>query len=131
VIDFRIYFHIIGNMKTNSALAALAALAQESRLAIFRFLVEAGPDGSPVGRIADALELPAATLSFHLKELARASLLVSKQEGRFIWYAANFATMNGLVEYLTKNCCGGQPNLCAPICAPARRETKPRGRISR
>ena len=118
-------------MKTNSALAALAALAQESRLAIFRFLVEAGPDGSPVGRIADALELPAATLSFHLKELARANLLVSKQEGRFIWYAANFATMNGLVEYLTKNCCGGRPSLCTPICAPARRKTKPRERIPR
>jgi DNA-binding transcriptional ArsR family regulator len=105
-------------MKTNDALDALGALAQESRLAVFRYLVEAGPEGSPVGKIADALNLPAATLSFHLKELSRAKLLVSRQEGRFIWYAANFQTMNALIAYLTENCCGGRPEECAPQCSP-------------
>jgi DNA-binding transcriptional ArsR family regulator len=105
-------------MKTKGALSALAALAQESRLAVFRYLVEAGTQGSPVGQIADALGLPAATLSFHLKELTRADLLVSSQQGRFIWYTANFATMNSLIAYLTENCCAGQPQLCGPACAP-------------
>lgn len=105
-------------MKTQTALAALAALAQESRLAIFRYLVEAGPNGSSVGPIAEALSLPAATLSFHLKELTHADLLVSRQEGRFIWYSANFETMNGLIEYLTENCCGGKSELCGPSCNP-------------
>lgn len=111
-------------MKTQTALAALAALAQESRLAIFRHLVEIGPEGSPVGQIADALVLPAATLSFHLKELSRAQLLVGRQEGRFIWYAANFDTMNALIAYLSENCCGGQPQLCAPGCAPVKPTTR-------
>jgi ArsR family transcriptional regulator len=106
-------------MKTKSALDALAALAQESRLAIFRYLVEVGPGGSPVGRIAEKLKMPAATLSFHLKELTHAALLISRQEGRFIWYVANFDTMNALVAYLTENCCAGQPGLCGPVCAPA------------
>ena len=107
-------------MKTQSALAALAALAQESRLAIFRYLVEAGPEGSSVGPIAEALDLPAATLSFHLKELTHAALLVSRQKGRFIWYSANFETMNGLIAYLTENCCGGRPEMCGPSCAPTK-----------
>ena len=107
-------------MKTKDALAALAALAQESRLAIFRHLVEAGPEGSPVGKIGEALGLPAATLSFHLKELTHAALLESRQQGRFIWYATNFATMNALLGYLTENCCGGKPGLCAPAAKPLR-----------
>jgi ArsR family transcriptional regulator len=106
-------------MKTYMAIAALAALAQESRLAIFRYLVEAGPEGSTVGSIAEALDLPAATLSFHLKELTRAALLNSQQEGRFIRYSANFDTMNNLIGYLTENCCGGKPELCSPICSPS------------
>jgi ArsR family transcriptional regulator, arsenate/arsenite/antimonite-responsive transcriptional repressor len=111
-------------MKTQAALAALGALAQDSRLAVFRFLVEMGPAGSSVGNIAEALELPAATLSFHLKALTHASLLVSRQDGRFIWYAANFDTMNGLIAYLTENCCGGKPELCGPACAPAKSTAK-------
>jgi DNA-binding transcriptional ArsR family regulator len=112
-------------MKTKDALAALAALAQESRLAIFRHLVEAGPEGLPVGKIADALGLPAATLSFHLKELTQAGLLESRQDGRFIWYATHFATMNALIGYLTENCCGGKPGLCTPPAKPLRpRSTK-------
>ena len=112
-------------MKTKDALFALGALAQESRLAIFRLLVELGPDGSSVGKIADALSLPAATLSFHLKELAHAGLLVSRQEGRFVWYVANFDAMNGLVAYLTENCCGGH-GVCAPQCAPQSTKAKRR-----
>ena len=108
-------------METKAVLDALAALSQATRLAIFRYLVEAGPEGSTVGPVADALGLAAATLSFHLKELTNAALLGSRQEGRFIWYAANFDTMNGLVAYLTENCCGGKPELCGPSCAPAKR----------
>ena len=113
-------------MKTKNALAALAALAQESRLAIFRYLVEIGPDGSPVGKIADALRLPAATLSFHLKELVRAELLVGRQDGRFIWYAANFDAMNELIDYLTENCCAGASGACAVTCAPQPRKARRR-----
>jgi DNA-binding transcriptional ArsR family regulator len=105
-------------METEAVLTALSALSQETRLAIFRYLVEAGPAGSIVGKIADVHGLAPATLSFHLKELTRAGLLVAKQEGRFIRYVANFETMNGLVAYLTENCCGGRPEQCAPACSP-------------
>ncbi|HEY6893017.1 MAG TPA: metalloregulator ArsR/SmtB family transcription factor [Rhodanobacteraceae bacterium] len=105
-------------MKTEAALAALAALSQRTRLEVFRYLVEAGTEGAAVGSIADALKVAAPTLSFHLKELSHADLVSSKQEGRFIRYAANFAAMNGLVDYLTENCCRGRPELCAPACAP-------------
>lgn len=112
-------------MKTKEALLALAALAQENRLAIFRHLVEIGPEGSPVGKIAEMLGLAAPTLSFHLKELTHAELLSSRQEGRFIWYVVNFDTMNALIDYLTENCCGGQPGLCAPMSKSTRvRSTK-------
>ena len=106
-------------MKTEPALAALAGLAQRTRLEIFRYLVQAGPSGEAVGSIGKWLDIPAATLSFHLKELSRAGLINSRQDGRFIWYSANFAAMNGLIEYLTENCCGGQPQLCTPACKPA------------
>jgi ArsR family transcriptional regulator, arsenate/arsenite/antimonite-responsive transcriptional repressor len=101
-------------MKTPFALAALSALAQETRLAVFRYLVEAGPDGMTVGRIGEALEVPAATLSFHLKELSHAGLVTSRQESRFYWYSANYEVMNGLIAYLTDNCCRGQPDACCP-----------------
>ena len=104
-------------MKTTDALSALAGLAQESRLAIFRLLVEQGPEGLPAGAIADRLGLANATLSFHLKELTHAGLVSARQAGRFIYYRANYRTMNGLVAYLTENCCGG--NTCDIACAPA------------
>jgi ArsR family transcriptional regulator, arsenate/arsenite/antimonite-responsive transcriptional repressor len=116
-------------MKTKNALSSLSALAQETRLAIFRHLVEIGPEGSPVGAIRDALKQADATLSFHLKELSQADLLVSRQDGRFIWYAANFDTMNALIAYLTENCCGGKPEQCGPACAPAATSKKSRRRI--
>ena len=94
-------------MQTQSALAALSALAQESRLAIFRLLVQAGPDGLAASRIAEQLGIAPSSLSFHLKELAHAELVVARQEGRFIIYAAQIGSMNALIGFLTKNCCGG------------------------
>lgn len=96
-------------METNSALAALAALAQESRLAIFRLLVKLGPTGMAATKIAEELAIPASSLSFHLKELTHAGLIKPRQESRFIIYAANFETMNALISFLGENCCGGNP----------------------
>jgi ArsR family transcriptional regulator len=95
-------------METKQAIQALSALAQESRLSIFRLLVQAGPDGLAAGSIGEKLDLPAATLSFHLAGLTRAGLAQSRQDGRFVIYSANFDCMNTLVGYLTENCCGGQ-----------------------
>lgn len=92
-------------MKIDTAVVRLAALAQESRLALFRLLVQRGPDGLPAGEIAARLKVPPATMSFHLKELSNAGLLKSRQEGRFIYYAPDFKAMRGLVDYLTENCC--------------------------
>ncbi|MFO1323755.1 MAG: metalloregulator ArsR/SmtB family transcription factor [Burkholderiales bacterium] len=100
--------------------SALGALAQETRLAIFRLLVEHARDGLTPGAIALRLKLAPATLSFHLKELANAGLIEDRRDGRFIWYRPDIAAMNGLVGYLTENCCrasGGAA--CLPACAPA------------
>jgi len=116
-------------MNIEAALAALSALSQRTRLDAFRYLVQAGAEGSAVGSIAESLGVPAPTLSFHLKELSYADLVSSKQEGRFIRYTANFTVMSGLVDYLTENCCRGQPALCAPGCAPKRSSTPRRKRI--
>lgn len=99
-------------METKNTIQALAALAQESRLAIFQLLVVAGPTGMPVGKIAGQLALANATLSFHLKELTNAGLTTATQNGRSITYSANFATMNELLDYLTQNCCAGSD--CTP-----------------
>jgi DNA-binding transcriptional ArsR family regulator len=96
-------------MKTNDAVPLLAALAQETRLSIFRALVQAGPEGLAAGRIAEALGAPASTLSFHLKELAAAGLVRSRQEGRFIYYSAAYDAMSDLVSFLTEKCCQGMP----------------------
>ncbi|HMG59785.1 MAG TPA: metalloregulator ArsR/SmtB family transcription factor [Burkholderiales bacterium] len=109
-------------MESTTAVASLAALAQDARLAIFRLLVQKGPEGLCVGDIAAKFGMAAATLSFHLKELTSAGLLVARQEGRFIYYAPNFEEMNALVSYLTENCCGGQT--CAPACRPLARKRK-------
>jgi DNA-binding transcriptional ArsR family regulator len=100
-------------METRYALAALAALAQESRLAVFRLLVQAGPDGIAASKIGEELGIPASSLSFHLKELAHASLIASRQDGRFVIYAANIGSMNALIGFLTENCCGGVPCLAS------------------
>jgi ArsR family transcriptional regulator, arsenate/arsenite/antimonite-responsive transcriptional repressor len=94
-------------METTQALQALSALAQESRLSIFRLLVQAGPEGLAAGAIGEKLDLPPATLSFHLAGLTRAGLAQSRQDGRFVIYSADYAAMNGLVGFLTDNCCQG------------------------
>jgi ArsR family transcriptional regulator, arsenate/arsenite/antimonite-responsive transcriptional repressor len=104
-------------MESTNAVNALGALAQETRLAIFRLLVEHGHAGLPAGRIADMLDLPPATLSFHLKALGGAGLITARPEGRFIYYRTDFSVMNGLIGYLTDNCCRAS-GACAPVCVP-------------
>jgi len=104
-------------MENKDVLTALSALAHETRLAIFRLLVETGPEGLPVGKIGERLGTAPATLSFHLKELAHADLVTMQHEGRFIYCSANYATMNGLLGYLTENCCG-TGTACVPVCEP-------------
>jgi len=99
-------------MKSAQVVKALAALAQPTRLAIFRLLVARGPEGVAAGQVAEKLKVAPATLSFHFKALSHAGLVESRQDGRFIYYAANFAAMNGMVDYLTENCCGGNPGAC-------------------
>jgi ArsR family transcriptional regulator len=99
-------------MEKTDALAALAALAQESRLDVFRLLVQAGGDGLQPGQISERLDLPAATLSFHLKELKHAGLVTFRREGRALIYMAEYTAMNGLLAYLTENCCQGDPAAC-------------------
>ena len=106
-------------MKKSTVVVTLGALAQESRLEIFRLLVQKGPEGLPAGQIGARLGLPSPTLSFHLNQLRFAGLVRSRRESRSIIYSANFKTMNGLLGYLTENCCGGRPELCAPdACVP-------------
>lgn len=105
------------------AVRRLSALAHASRLAIFRTLVEAGPTGLAAGVLAQDLGLPAPTLSFHLKELAQAGLVRARPQSRFVIYSADFTAINGLIGYLTENCCGGTGRLvstaeCATACAP-------------
>lgn len=102
-------------METNHAVVALSALAQESRLAVFRLLVQAGPDGLAAGRIAETLGIPPATMSFHLTQLSHAGLIGSRREGRSIIYSADYGAMNALMGFLTENCCGGDPSGCAPM----------------
>jgi ArsR family transcriptional regulator, arsenate/arsenite/antimonite-responsive transcriptional repressor len=98
------------------AVSALAALAQETRLSIFRLLVQQGPEGLAAGEIAERLDIPGATLSFHLKELSHAGLIAARQASRFIYYSANYQAMNSLIDYLTRNCCQG--STCDIACAP-------------
>ena len=101
-------------MKIKNAVEALSALAQESRLTIFRLLVQAGKEGISAGVIGEKLEIPGATLSFHLKELSRAKLIKSRTEGRYVIYSASFTGMDKLIAYLTENCCAGDAEQCAP-----------------
>jgi len=115
-------------METNVALAALSGLAHETRLDIFRVLVEAGPDGVPAGQIGERLGLPAATLSFHLNHLKHAGLIARRRNGRSLIYSADFGAMNALVAYLTENCCQGDPEACGlPAADAIRSNRKPRG----
>ena len=110
-------------MEQNDAVEALSAIAQDTRLAIFRLLVQAGPDGLAAGVIGERLDLPPATLSFHLAHLARSGLARSQQQGRFVIYSADFDNMNRLVAFLTENCCGGRS------CAPSPKVTATKGKI--
>lgn len=100
-------------MEISEAVKALASLAHETRLGIFRLLIQAGESGLAAGQINEAMQVAAPTLSFHLKELANAGLVSSRQEGRFVFYRANFEAMNTLLAYLTENCCQGEP--CVPV----------------
>src|SRR5271170_1281185 len=113
-------------MKTQNAVAALAALAQDNRLEIFRLLVQAGPDGMPAGRVAEALDLAPSTLTFHFDRLRQAGLVTVRRDGRSMIYAARFEAMNDLLGFLTDNCCGGAPEKCAPaMCKPTSKAKKP------
>jgi DNA-binding transcriptional ArsR family regulator len=102
-------------MKIEAAVAALAALAQGSRLSAFRLLVQAGKEGMAAGTLGERLAIPPATLSFHLKTLTHAGLIKARTEGRFVFYSANFADMDRLIAYLTEHCCAGDATQCAPI----------------
>ena len=102
-------------MNIELAVEALAALAQESRLSIFRLLVQTGKDGVAAGVLGEKLGIPPATLSFHLKTLAHAKLIKSRTDGRYVIYSANFAEMNSLIAYLTEHCCAGDAAQCAPV----------------
>ncbi len=106
-------------MESSNVVEALAALAQESRLQVYRLLVQAGPEGLAASDIAGRLNIPANTLSFHLKTLSHAALVQSRQEGRFVYYSANYEQMNALLGFLTENCCGGKS--CVPAAAGARK----------
>ncbi len=109
-------------MEKTAALAALAALAQESRLDIFRLLVQAGAEGMPAGHIGERLGLPSATLAFHLKELKNAGLASCTRNGRSLIYAAAYPTMTALLDFLTENCCQGNPAACGlgtTVCNPS------------
>lgn len=126
-------------MESNTAIRALGALAHESRLAIYRLLVQAGPEGLPVGTIGERLDLAPATLSFHLAGLRHAGLVLERREGRTLHQTADFAAMNGLIGYLSENCCQGADcgvaGGCAPVPAKTRKEkrheTPARARIRR
>ena len=121
-------------MEINDVVTSLAALAQESRLAIYRLLVQAGPAGMAVGSIGENLGIPAPTLSFHLKELTRAELITARQDGRFYYYSANFPQMAALLGYLTDNCCRGMPQECLGVMEPALAECcapKPKSKSNR
>jgi ArsR family transcriptional regulator, arsenate/arsenite/antimonite-responsive transcriptional repressor len=119
---------------TNKAIGALGAIAHEHRLAVFRMLVTQGPEGLSAGTIAERLGVPPSSLTFHLQQLLHAGLVTQRRLSRQLIYAADFAAMNGLLAYLTDNCCGreGTVENCAPACNPAPRAVvSARGRKQR
>jgi ArsR family transcriptional regulator, arsenate/arsenite/antimonite-responsive transcriptional repressor len=119
-----IQFDIRGNMEKTDAVNALAALAQDNRLDVFRLLVQAGPKGMAAGAVAEALNIPPNTLTFHFDRLRGSGLVTVRREGRSMIYAAQFDTMNSLLAFLTENCCGGEPCTPAAECMPGRKRTK-------
>ena len=116
------------NMKTPAVIVALGALAHEHRLAIYRLLVERGPEGLPAGAIGDRVGLLPSSLTFHLQNLQRAGLIAHQRLSRRLIYSADFVAMNGLVGYLTENCCGQSVGECATSCKPAAAVTKLRNK---
>ena len=120
-----VLFYNFGNMEAEAVINVLGALAQETRLAIFRLLVQAGPEGRAAGVIAESLRVPLATLSFHLQQLKQARLVRAQRKGTSIIYAANYTTMNELMCYLTENCCEGRPELCAEASAGSEAQMLP------
>src|SRR5580704_13803979 len=106
-------------MKTTAVIEALDGLAHEHRLAIYRLLVQRGPEGLPAGVIGQRVGLLPSSLTFHLQHLQRAGLITQRRESRQLIYSADFTVMNGLVGYLTENCCGNSGATCSPICAPS------------
>jgi ArsR family transcriptional regulator, arsenate/arsenite/antimonite-responsive transcriptional repressor len=116
-------------MEKANAVAALAALAQDNRLDVFRLLVQAGPDGIPAGAVADAVSLAPNTLTFHFDRLRDAGLVTVRREGRSMIYTARYETMNALLAFLTKNCCQGAPGSCRPVKKAVRAAAK-RERVS-
>jgi ArsR family transcriptional regulator len=108
-------------MEKTDAVTALAALAQENRLDVFRLLVQAGPEGLPAGSVATALDLAPNTLTFHFDRLRQAGLVTVRRDGRSMIYAARFETMNFLLSYLTENCCQGNSGLCKPAVQRTRK----------
>ena len=113
-------------LPSSEAVAALASLAQEHRLALFRLLIQAGPDGMAAGALAEALDIPNSSLSFHLAHLNRARLIGQRREGRSLIYTANYDAMNALIGFLTENCCGGAECTPAVATAPARQAIRGR-----
>ena len=111
-------------MKASQIVHALSALAHEHRLSVYRLLVEAGSEGLNAGTIAGRLRLPPSSLTFHLKHLQHAGLIARQRSSRQLIYSADFNAMNGLVSYLTENCCGKAGTTCAPVCEPAREGRK-------
>lgn len=105
-------------MKHVEAVTAFSALGHEHRLAIYRLLVEAGPEGLSAGVIASTLGIPPSSLTFHTQALAKAGLVAQRRESRLLIYTADFGAMNALVGYLTENCCRGQTQSCAAVCSP-------------
>lgn len=111
-------------MEAADVIRALGALAQEHRLGVFRLLVQAGPEGLPAGALAEALGVAPSSMSFHLSQMANAGLVTQRRQSRSIIYSADFAAMNGLMAYLTENCCGGVDCMPAEVCNPAPSPTK-------
>ena len=109
-------------MKSRNAIESLSALAQESRLSVFRMLVKRGPEGYTPGQLGEKLNVPLPTLSFHLKELQRAGLIDVRRDGRFLFYRPNFAHMNRLIGFLTESCCALADQGCGPGCVPGEAE---------
>jgi len=113
-------------VKAEDAVLALGALAQDSRLAIYRLLVKRGPDGYSPTDLVEKMGIPAPTLSFHLRELQRAGLIASRRDGRFLYYSANFERMRGLIGFLTEKCCSLSDTACDSVCMPVPAERRRR-----